>query len=272
MKLIFSIFLVLLVFKSGAQTPPPPPPAPAPAQPKQQTIGQLQNNTGQVQSRSFTPPPPPPAMGGSKIKPNPFMQTADLAVIQNPTFESGARMGFSCGASKSNFMGTKTIGANGMFTFDFTQRAVSVFTSSHNKWFCSYSFAQMGKDQTQGLSVTRLWTKNNYTFGTQVCYSLVDGSSFRISAPSLIVLVNKTYEFGKLKLTPELYSTISNPYYDRDKSEWSSELTYNGLASMTFTYKFTKRFVLNTTYRANVNTTPKFGLMNNLLIGSSFKF
>ena len=33
-----------------------------------------------------------------------------------------------------------------------------------------------------------------------------------------------------------------------------------------------KKFFLNVTYRANINTNPKFGLMNNILLGSNFKF
>jgi hypothetical protein len=36
--------------------------------------------------------------------------------------------------------------------------------------------------------------------------------------------------------------------------------------------KVSKRFNLNLTHRANINTTPKFGIMNNILIGSTLNF
>ena len=266
-KLIVYCFFVMVGY---SQVAPPPP---KPAEPNKQTIGQLQNNTGQVQSKSFAPPPPPPPpMGGAKVKPNPFLQTADLAIIQNPTFEGGFRTGFSCGFSKSNNFGTKSFGGNTLLTFDLSQRAVSLFTSIKNKWFYSYSIAQMGEEQTQGISCTKLWMKNNFILGTQISYSLIDGTDFRIGSPSLVILTNKTFEVGKFKLTPELYNTFSNQYYDRDKSNWDSDFTYNGIASLSFSYRLSKIFVLNSTYRANINTNPKFGLMNNILIGSSFKF
>ena len=243
---------------------------------RQNTVGQLQNNVGQVQSKTFAQPPKQgpsaPKMEGSKVKPNPFMQTADFAFIQNPTYEGGFRNGFSYGFSKSNKFGTSSIGANGLFTTDFTQRAISIFKSSHNKWIYSYSFAQVGTNQTSGFSITKIWNKENSTVGAQVSYSNVNGSSFKIGAPAFVFFTNKAYNFNKLTITPELYNTISYWYYDKDKKEWASDFTYNALVGSTFSYNLSKRFILNLTYRGNINTNPKFGLMNNILIGSNFKF
>lgn len=273
-KLLLFLTSVLTANVLIAQQLPTQPPTQSATQQKQTTVGQLQNNVAQVQSNTFAPPPPPPPprMEGSAVKPNPFMQTADFALIENPTYEGGFRTGFNYGFSKSNIYGTSTVGGNGLFTTDFTQRAVSIFKSYSNRWFYSISYAQVGTNQTEGISVTRLWTKGTRIVGTQVSYSNVNGSSFKISSPAFVVFVNNTYSFGRLRITPELYNTFSNWYYDRSKKSWSNDLTYNALVGATFSYKFTRRFVLSAAYRGNINTNPKVGVMNNILIGSSFKF
>ena len=73
-------------------------------------------------------------------------------------------------------------------------------------------------------------------------------------------------------MSPNLYTTFTDAYYDRDSKSWKNDFTFNALVGTTFSYKFSKRFVLNFGYRGNINTNPKFGLMNNILIGSNFKF
>lgn len=270
MKKLFIFLFIVVPFVLFSQVQQP-------AQNRQSTVGQLQNNTGQVQSKGFQAPPPPQAPpptpgSGSKVKPNPFMQTADFAIMQNPTYEKGFRTGFSYGFAKTNKFGTSSFGANGLFTTDFTQRAVSVYKSFYSKWFYSYNFAQIGKNQTNGASITRLWNKDNRTVGLQLGYSIIDGESFRIASPSLVAFINKQYTIDRFSITPELYTTFSNPYYDRDKKSWEKDFTFNALAGASLSYKFTKRFQLNFTYRGNINTNPKFGLMNNILLGTNFKF
>lgn len=270
-KTLLLITGIIFSLYSIAQTGPPPPPNNQNSGDRQTTVGQLQNNTGQVQSKSFTPMQPP-KLGGSMVKPNPFMQTADLALIQNPTFESGFRTGFSYGFCKSNTKGTSSIGGNGLFTTDFTQRAVTIFKSFNNKWFYSVSYAQIGLNKTEGISVTRIWSGEKGTVGTQIGFSNIDGESFRISSPTLVFFLNKSFTKGKFKITPEIYNTVSNWYYDRDKKNINQDFTYNALVGTTFSYKITKTFVISTTYRGNMNTNPKFGWMSNILIGSNFKF
>lgn len=236
-------------------------------------VGQLQNNTGVVQMKGFAPAPPPPAnLGGSKIKPNPFMSSADFAFVQNPTYEGGFRTSLSFGFSKSNNFGNSSFGANGMATTDFTQRAVSIY-KTYKSFVMSYSFAQIGTSQTSGLSVTKLWNHNNRIFGLQLGYSFVNGDSLRIASPALINFWEKRYMISKnWHVAPSIYTTVTSPYYNRDKKQWEKDFSFNALVGTTFSYNFSKRFVLNLGYRGNINTNPKFGLMNNILIGSNFKF
>jgi hypothetical protein len=46
--------------------------------------------------------------------------------------------------------------------------------------------------------------------------------------------------------------------------------TFNALVGTSFGYKVSKRFTLLVAYRGNINTNPKFGLMNNISIGNKF--
>ena len=144
--------------------------------------------------------------------------------------------------------------------------------SNKSKWYTSYNFAQIGKNQTNGITETRIWKKNKSTFGAQLGFTLVDGETFRISSPTFVGFFNHRIDLGKVIITPELYTTISDIYYNRDESNWQSDFTFNALAGSCFSFKLSKKFFLNLTYRANINTNPKFGLMNNILLGSNFKF
>jgi hypothetical protein len=48
--------------------------------------------------------------------------------------------------------------------------------------------------------------------------------------------------------------------------------TFNALVGTSFGYKISKKFILLLAYRGNINTNPKFGLMNNISIGNKFNF
>ena len=95
----------------------------------------------------------------------------------------------------------------------------------------------------------------------------------RIGAPSAVLFAEKRFQLSpRLTMSPNLYTTFTDAYYDRDIKSWKNDFTFNALVGTTFSYKFSRRFVLNMGYRGNINTNPKFGLMNNILIGSNFKF
>ena len=121
MKRILIFILILIPIITLGQAPPPAPPPPvAPSPPST-----LQNNTGFVQSQSANSFKP----SGSMVKPSPFLAGADMAIIQNPTYEGGFRVGFSAGYAKQSFDGVNSFGVNVIATFDITQRAINVFYS-----------------------------------------------------------------------------------------------------------------------------------------------
>lgn len=82
MRKILLILLPLLIWGNlfGQTTPPPPASSPPSSN---ELFGNSQNNIIGAQSKSFG--------GGSIIKPNPMLTSADFALIQNPTYEDGWR-------------------------------------------------------------------------------------------------------------------------------------------------------------------------------------
>jgi hypothetical protein len=46
--------------------------------------------------------------------------------------------------------------------------------------------------------------------------------------------------------------------------------TFNVLVGTSLGYRLSKRFTVLLAYRGNINTNPKFGLMNNISIGNKF--
>jgi hypothetical protein len=284
---IMTIAILLATTMAHCQTnPPATKPTQTQSQSRQTTVGQLQNNSGATQMNAFAPPQPPPPSapkmegpqggfneGGSKVRANPFLTTADFAIMEKPTYEGGFKSGLSLGFSKSNLSGTASYGGSALFTTDLSQRAISIYKSFANKWYYSYSFAQIAGNQTSGVSVTRIWNKNNRTFGLQIGASEIKGDSLRIAAPSAVAFVEKRFQLSsRLSMNPNVYTTFSSPYYDKDKKNWENDFTFNAIVGTTFSYRFSRKFVVNLGYRGNINTNPKFGLMNNILIGSNFKF
>jgi hypothetical protein len=102
-----------------------------------------------------------------------------------------------------------------------------------------------------------------------------------IVAPSVMFFINRTYNAGKFTITPDLLVSYSNPYFDMGKNSvtflgaerwvgFQYDPTFNVLVGTSVGYKLSKRFTLLLAYRGNINTNPKFGLMNNISIGNKF--
>ena len=278
MQINMKKFLLLLLFPTALLAQNPQPQGNQPQQTPGAQLGSVNNNQGFTQSKSFAPPPPPPppSDGGSKVRLNPFLSTADFAFIANPSFEGGYRAGLSLGTSVTNDMGTRGLGGSALLTTDLTQRAVTMyrsFISNGSAKYLSVSFSQIGKNQTESFSLTTVKTAGIWNYGAVANLSLGNGESFRIFTPTLSGFVNTTIPVtSKLQLTPEVFSNISDYYFDRDKEEWDKDFTVNVLTGTQVGYNITKRFVVNFDWRANINTNPRWGVMHNFLIGSNFKF
>jgi hypothetical protein len=246
--------------------PSPPPPA---APPPMEQVGQVQNTTGYVQSKSFAP-------AGSMVKPSPFLAGADMALIQNPTFESGFRTGLSLGYSKTSTDKLTTYGGNGIGTFDFTQRAINIFYGKNRKtysMFLSTSFAQIGMDCSYGPAFTILVKNKSINYGSTIGWSFIDGETYRIMSPTAVIILNKPMLIGKkIKYTPELFSTFSYSYYNRIEKVWANDLTFNAIVGNSVGLLLGNSFILNVDWRSNINTNPKFGIMHNVLFGTNYKF
>ena len=53
---------------------------------------------------------------------------------------------------------------------------------------------------------------------------------------------------------------------------FSTSSTFNVVAGNNVAFKIGKHFKINLNWRANINTTPQFAIMNNILFGSNLKF
>jgi len=94
-----------------------------------------------------------------------------------------------------------------------------------------------------------------------------------VMVPYTSLILQKKIELTKnIDWTPQVYITLCSPYYDIGKNFTSSSNTFNAVVGNCMSIKVSKRFNLNLTHRANINTTPKFGIMNNILIGSTLNF
>ena len=61
-------------------------------------------------------------------------------------------------------------------------------------------------------------------------------------------------------------------YWDIGLGNKKVDPTFNALVGTSFGYNLSKKFTLLVAYRGNINTNPKFGLMNNISIGNKFNF
>jgi hypothetical protein len=85
-----------------------------------------------------------------------------------------------------------------------------------------------------------------------------------------MLFVNRTYTTRKFTITPDLLLSYSHMYWDIGLNTKMVDPTFNALVGTSFGYKLSKRFTLLLAYRGNINTNPKFGVMNNISIGNKF--
>ena len=233
------------------------------------------------------PPPPPPGPRGSLVKTNAFLTSSDFVFLQKPTYEGGWLQAISFGAGKSSMNGVYSYGGNGFATTDGSQLGLSGFVSKgNNNFFLSY--VELAKSRTTTATYVKMYKgKWNKGFGINLSssFSQVAKSDslppMHIVAPSMMLFINRTFAVGKFTITPDLLLSYSNPYFDADKNSvtflgaerwvgFEYDPTFNALVGTSFGYKISKRFILLVAYRGNINTNPKFGLMNNISIGNKF--
>ena len=220
------------------------------------------------------PPPPPPGQKGSIVKTNAFLTSSDFVFLQKPTYEGGWLQSVSLGAGKQSMNGVYSYGGNGFITTDKSQYGVSGFVSKgNNNLFLS--FTQIGTNKTTTLTYVKLyrgkWNKG-FGFNMSSTFSQLTDTlpPMHTGAPSVMIFLNRTYGTGRFTITPDVLLSYSHMYWDIGLGTKKVDPTFNALVGTSFGYKISKRFTLLVAYRGNINTNPKFGLMNNISIGNKF--
>jgi hypothetical protein len=224
------------------------------------------------------PPPPPPGQKGSIVKTSAFLTSSDLVFLQKPTYEGGWLQALSFGWGKSSASKSYSYGGNGFVTTDGSQVGLSGFISKgNNNFFLSY--VELAKSKTTTATYVKMYKgKWNKGFGINLSssFSQVTKSDslppMHAVAPSMILFINRTYNAGKFTITPDLLLSYSHMYWDAGLGIKKIDPTFNALVGTSVGYKISKRFILLVAYRGNINTNPKFGLMNNISIGNKFNF
>lgn len=225
-------------------------------------------------------PPPPPNQKGSVVKTNAFLTSSDFVFLQKPTYEGGWLQAVSLGWGKQSLNGVYSYGVNGFLTTDATQKGLSAFVGKGTNNLL-FSFTEVGENRTYTGSYIKLYNgKWNKGFGVNLSYTLTPiisapGYDFvlppmKILAPSAMFFINRTYKTGKFTVTPDLLLSYSHMYWDVGLKTNTVDQTFNALVGTSVGYKISKRFILQLAYRGNINTNPKFGLMNNISIGNKF--
>ena len=192
MKLLYTTLLFLLVSSLAYSQTNPIPTAQSSTTNPSQDFGNTQNGIMGAQSRSFG--------GGSIIKPNQILNSADLALIGSPTYETFTfRPGTSLGLGK--IRSGKGFGVNAVLTFDLTQQAYS-FYYRNKKWYYHVNFGKLGIALNTGGSVTRVFESKKYKdlmFGVQVGVSIVANGD-KSNKDAYFVLVPYTVLWHKKNL------------------------------------------------------------------------
>ena len=222
------------------------------------------------------PPPPPPGPRGSLVKTNAFLTSSDFVFLQKPTYVGGWLQAFSLGAGRKSLNGVYSYGGNGFVTTDGSQYGVSGFVSK-GKDNIFLSFTNIGNNRTTTLTYVKLYKgKWNKGFGINLSnnFSQITDSlpPMWTGAPSMMLFINRTFTTGKFTITPDVLLSYSHMYWDVGLGTKTTDPTFNALIGTSFGYKLSKRFMLLVAYRGNINTNPKFGLMNNISIGNKFNF
>lgn len=234
------------------------------------------NREMQMQVNNLQPPPPPPPPGpkGSVVKTNAFLTSSDFVFLQKPTYESGWLKAISFGAGKSSMNGVYSYGGNGFVSTDGSQLGLSGFMSKgNNNFFLSY--VVLAKSKTTTATYVKIykgkWNKG-FGFNLSSTFSQITDTMppMHTGAPSMMLFLNRTYTTGKFTITPDLLLSYSHMYWDLGLKTKTTDPTFNALVGTSFGYKISKRFTFLVAYRGNINTNPKFGLMNNISIGNKF--
>lgn len=221
-------------------------------------------------------PPPPPGQRGSVVKTNAFLTSSDFVFLQKPTYVGGWLQALSLGGGRTSLNGVYSYGGNGFLTTDGSQYGVSGYVGKGtNNLFLS--FTQIGNNKTTTLTYVKLYKgKWNKAFGINASntFSQITNSlpPMWTSAPSVMVFINRTYSKGKFTITPDVLLSYSHMYWDMGLGTKNLDPTFNTLIGTSLGYNLSKRFTLLVAYRGNINTNPKFGLMNNISIGNKFNF
>ena len=221
-------------------------------------------------------PPPPPGQRGSVIKPNAFLTSSDFVFLQKPTYAGGWLQALSLGGGRTSLNGVYSYGGNGFLTTDGSQYGVSGYVGKGNNNIF-LSFTQIGNSKTTTLTYVKLYKgKWNKGFGINASntFSQIKDSlpPMWTGAPSAMIFVNRTYSAGRFTVTPDVLLSYSHMYWDLGLGNQEVDPTFNALVGTSFGYKISNKFILLLAYRGNINTNPKFGLMNNISIGNKFNF
>jgi len=217
---------------------------------------------------------PPPNQKGSVVKTNAFLTSSDFVFLQKPTYVGGWLQAISLGAGKQSLNGVYSYGGNGFVATDGSQYGVSGFVGKNNNNLF-LSFTKIGMNKTTTATYIKLYKgKWNRGFGINLSnnFSQVTDSlpPMWTGAPSVMVFLNKTYGTKRFTVTPDLLLSYSHMYWDIGLGTQKVDPTFNALVGTSFGFKLSKRFTLLLAYRGNINTNPKFGLMNNISIGNKF--
>ena len=182
----------------------------------------------------------------------------------------------SLGGGRTSLNGVYSYGGNGFVTTDGSQYGLSAYVGKGND-NVFLSFTQIGKNRTTTATYIKLYKgKWNKGFGFNLSnnFSQITDSlpPMWTGAPSMMVFLNRTYGTGRFTVTPDLLLSYSHIYWDIGLGTKTIDPTFNALVGTSFGYRFSRRFTLLLAYRGNINTNPKFGLMNNISIGNKFNF
>jgi hypothetical protein len=221
-------------------------------------------------------PPPPPGQRGSVVKPSAFLTSSDFVFLQKPTYVGGWLQALSLGGGRTSLNGVYSYGGNGFVTTDGSQYGLSGYVGKgNNNMFIS--FTQIGNNRTTTATYIKLykgkWNKG-FGFNMSSTFSQLTDTMppMHTGAPSIMIFLNRTYGTGKFTITPDVLLSYSHMYWDMGLGNQKLDPTFNALVGTSFGYKISKKFILLLAYRGNINTNPKFGLMNNISIGNKFNF
>ena len=133
----------------------------------------------------------------------------------------------------------------------------------------------MGTTINLGGSVTKMFLTDKINFGVQIGSSVLEDHKYVyfILVPYTVLMANKEIKLSNnIKWTPETFITICSPYYDLGLGTLGTSTTFNSVVGNSLSVNLSKWFKMNINWRMNINTTPKFGIMNNVLIGGNLDF